>query len=48
MIKESGNQSLLKTYKQHFSNHPLAVAARKKTSPKTHSDTESRVESNAL
>ena len=32
MIKESGNKSLLKTYQQHFSNHPLALAARRKTS----------------
>lgn len=34
MIKESGNRSLLKTYQQHFSNHPLAVAARQKNSLK--------------
>jgi len=32
MIKESGNKSLLKTYQQHFSNHPLALAAKRKTS----------------
>lgn len=38
MIKGSGNQSLLKTYKQHFSNHPLAVAARKKTTRKANPD----------
>ncbi|WP_217191337.1 hypothetical protein [Pseudomonas shirazica] len=30
MISDSRNSSLLKTYKQHFSNHPLAVAAKKK------------------
>lgn len=35
MIKESGNRSLLKTYEQHFSNHPLALAARRKTSQAT-------------
>lgn len=34
MIKESGNKSLLKTYKQHFSNHPMAVASRQKKSRK--------------
>ncbi|MBC9745683.1 hypothetical protein [Pseudomonas syringae] len=34
MVKESGNRSLLKTYQQHFSNHPLAVAARQKNSLK--------------
>ncbi|MEE4075168.1 hypothetical protein V2I49_07470 [Pseudomonas viridiflava] len=34
MIKESRNRSLLKTYQQDFSNHPLAVAARRKDSPK--------------
>lgn len=33
MISESGNTSLLKTYKQHFSKHPLAVAAKKKAAP---------------
>lgn len=35
MIKESSNISLLKTYQQHFSNHPLAVATRRKISRKT-------------
>ena len=44
MIKESGNQSLLKTYKQHFSNHPLAVAARKKTTRRANPETENKVE----
>lgn len=39
MIKESGKESLLKTYQQHFPNHPLAVAARQKHSLKT-GDTE--------
>lgn len=47
MIKESGNQSLLKTYKQHFSNHPLAVVARKKTNHKPPSEAEVRVESDS-
>ncbi|MCY1310773.1 hypothetical protein D9M70_610010 [compost metagenome] len=35
MIKESGDQSLLKSYQQHFANHPLAVAARRKINRKT-------------
>ncbi|WGT34985.1 MULTISPECIES: hypothetical protein [Pseudomonas] len=30
MVANSGNKPLLKTYRQHFSNHPLAVAARRK------------------
>lgn len=39
MIKESGDQSLLKSYQQHFANHPLAVAARRKINRKTSSAT---------
>lgn len=35
MIKASGNKSLVKTYQQHYSNHPLAVAARRKSNRKT-------------
>lgn len=35
MIKESGNKSLVKTYQQHYSNHPLAAAARRNVSRKT-------------
>ena len=27
------NRLLLKTYQQHFSNHPLAATARRKSSP---------------
>lgn len=34
MIKESGNKSLAKTYQQHYSNHPLAAAARRKVNRK--------------
>ncbi len=44
MIKESGNQSLLRTFKQHFSNHPLAVVARKKAIRKATPEAESSVE----
>lgn len=38
MINDSGNKSLLKTYKQHFSNHPMAVADRQKTNHKGSDD----------
>tara|TARA_R110001606_G_C15397931_1_gene652456 strand:+ start:4747 stop:6342 length:1596 start_codon:yes stop_codon:yes gene_type:complete len=34
MIKASGNKALTKTYQQHFSNHPLAAAARGKSNRK--------------
>lgn len=34
MIKASGNKSLFKTFQQNFSNHPLAVATRRKGSTK--------------
>ncbi|MCY1360584.1 hypothetical protein D9M69_472160 [compost metagenome] len=35
MVKASGNKSLVKTYQQHYSNHPLAVASRRKINRKT-------------
>lgn len=38
LIKRTGNISLLKTYQQHFVNHPLAVATRRKISPKRSED----------
>nr|WP_139134691.1 MULTISPECIES: hypothetical protein [Pseudomonas] len=38
MINESGNKSLLKTYKQHFSNHPMEIADRQKTNHKGSDD----------
>lgn len=37
MIQSSANKSLIKTYKQHFSNHPLAVVDRQ-TAPKKTDD----------
>lgn len=39
MIKNSGNKSLIKTYQQHFSNHPLEVADRNKTNQKRSNNT---------